>query len=1475
MRRALRWVRRLVLGVLALTIVVVGLGLILVHTDWGREQIRRKVEASLQGTFPGGVKIGRLDGSVFGELVIRDVEIASLDGKPAITVKTVRAELAVWPLIRKIARVDKLVAEDVTLVVGTSPVVAPSDHDDASPTAWSVALPDIAVHRARVSAGTAAGPITLDELELAGDLALPTGMAIQANVRAHGTWRERKLPVELEASVLLGASVHVPVAKLAVGDVKLAATELAVDPSHPIGMISITGSAAALSAVEPSLVLPADAQLTITIDGPQLVLDGALGSARLAGRIKVDLPTKTVSGIVGATGIDAAQLTSGKVIGRGEASVAFEASPHGARGVIAMLGAYADLPAGQATVHFDAKLDHADVLVLATSDGDARAYVRTTLRWHDRRLELDSGRLVATVSDAAAATGGRIPITGALGAELSLVHEGSLVPLELALRGHANGRQIRYDEVRVGTLDVGFGASLAANAVTGSGDVTVTNVWRAGSPLGSARVHADYRPDGRIWTQIHATPAAAPLVVELGASITPGEVIDIALAHHTVKPATGATWHGTGGRVSISERAITITGLTTTNGEGKVELRATLDRLHNGLDAKLVVSEVPLANFDPTLQGKVSGTLAARRSGGRWDGAASFAGSGLVFRPDVPALDSKLVLGLDGRHVHLDVEASSPSLGRTRFELAFDGPRDVTDVAAWRALDRPAMTRATLTVDHVNLAAVTPTGGMIDGTLVIAGADTHGTIEVTNVQTPVGTAAGQVSFSPRGRDLFASWDASVTELGKANVGIELAFPDRPLDPAAWKALGAGAVRSLSATVDDLAIDPARLARLGIDLPLRGHANLALAIGNGVDEATLTVNATGVEGGVLARPLDAHLVATTSSSGTTASACLARSAGKDVRPGACGDAGGLAVTNAPLPLLELAEVRMPVTFTQWIIAPRTALAAPITGKLTLPVQDAPAILAVLGRHDFVAGTLEGAVTVDGTLGKPTGRALFTARNMSMVSTIAGRSIPTLQKLEIDAKWLGADGALSITAEESNRGKLRVNATGRPDRLATIVAGIGAENLDLAPIAAFLPGPLAASSGTLRGALRIASLDPATRVIRGDLHLRHGNIPIAPIIGTLREAEADVALLDSGITIKAKGALGAARVPNVSLDAKLPEDLSAFTGTLALFHVAPLAEIEPIIDGTVDAQLRRSGTLWTGTLTVKHAHVVVPPRAGDDLLDADAPDDIYDVEKPPDTKLGLASAREPVRTWLDASVVVLPTPIEVEEYGVRGSVRSRDLRIAVGDTIGLRGKIVVEYGVADDIFGRQYRIEPTEAVSFDGTIDPEIDLRLVHEFPSMVLTAMIQGRLSAEDFPHLEFEGNPRGKYGSDQLFAFFAGADPESESTTQTRDAAANATASVLSGVVAARLKRVLPGFLKFDVLKYEPGTSAASATYTVGRWTKNQKGYIAVKSRFEPFPNENAEELEGQYYLTRAWIIDGVAGNRSHHGLDLLWRSRW
>src|SRR5262249_22619555 len=78
--------------------------------------LRRRVEAELREMFPGGARVGGLEGSLFGALTVRDVELDRDDGRPLVTIGLLRADLALWPLVTRTARVDELVMEDVRVV---------------------------------------------------------------------------------------------------------------------------------------------------------------------------------------------------------------------------------------------------------------------------------------------------------------------------------------------------------------------------------------------------------------------------------------------------------------------------------------------------------------------------------------------------------------------------------------------------------------------------------------------------------------------------------------------------------------------------------------------------------------------------------------------------------------------------------------------------------------------------------------------------------------------------------------------------------------------------------------------------------------------------------------------------------------------------------------------------------------------------------------------------------------------------------------------------------------------------------------------------------------------------------------------------------------------------------------------------------------------------------------------------------------
>ena len=1174
--------------------------------------------------------------------------------------------------------------------------------------------------------------------------------------------------------------------------------------------------------------------------------------------------------------------------------MALQADRAGVRGVIGIRGSAADLPAGNATIFVDSTWSTMTLTALVTGEGDVRAAGSAKASWSGKQVNLEQASLVAFARDLAAPTNGRVAVKSSdeLRVEVSLKHPGSLSPvLELEVEGEVHGTRIDYDDIRVGRLDATFGKRSGRGMMIGAGSgripivgkayADVRGVSRAGTPIGAATVDAELLADGRIWTQVNARPAAADVQIVAGAYVTPNEPIDIALAKHRVTPATGAPWVGNGGRISITAENITVSGLTTTNGSGKVAIAAVIAREGGSLDATVDATDVPASAIDATYRGTASGKLTIKRRNARWQATGTVSGRGMAIEPDAPTLDGDATLVIAGRTVTLDARAQSPGIGGVRLELDVEGPRDITDVAAWRKLERSAVRTATITVDKLDLATVVSTGGTVVGKLRLAGAETSGELEVRGVKTPLGTAEGKVTFSPLGSDLFASWNALLSDVGEANIGVLVTFPVHPFDPVAWKQLGRGVVQSLTASFDDIAIDPAKLAKLGVIAPYSGRADIKIAVGAAASAATMKVDVRGISGGVLVRPIDVHVKATTDGNGTTGAACVERAVAKGA-PGACTQEGLAVVAMAPK-LLEVKDVKLPITFSTWIAAPRTALAAKLEATVVVPLQSAPAILALVGRDDFAAnqGTVAGSITIAGTLGRPTGQGAITARAMKLISNVVGRDIPELTELKVAAKWDGASGAVDVTARESNGGTLVAGAVGRPDHLPGVVVNFRAAKLDLAPLTAFLPGDLASASGTLAGTVLIDGLDPATSKIRGDLRIDNGQVPITPIIGTLRDTYASILMTDKGITAKARGLLGVCRDPNnpnckhnVTLDASAPNDLSRLDGNLVVTKISPIGEIEPLLDGTARFELRRTGRQWTGDIYIRNGVVFVPPSVGDDLLEVEEPDDVYDIDNPP-PEIGFGEAREPVRTWLHANVYLDSTRIEVEEYGVTASIRSRGLSVEVGDTIGLRGKIVVEYGDADDIFGRQYRIEPNELVSFDGTIDPIINLRLTHQFPDLLLIFKVDGRLSDDDFPTATFDSDPAGKYSQSELFGFFLGGSPSGASSVQTSEALYGAGASALSQLASKRLKKFLPKRLKLDVIKCEPGTSTAGASCTVGFRLLDGKIFIAGKHRVTPGPNENAEELQLQYYLSREWLLEGAGGDANIIGTDLLWRRRW
>src|SRR6185436_15275964 len=116
------------------------------------------------------------------------------------------------------------------------------------------------------------------------------------------------------------------------------------------------------------------------------------------------------------------------------------------------------------------------------------------------------------------------------------------------------------------------------------------------------------------------------------------------------------------------------------------------------------------------------------------------------------------------------------------------------------------------------------------GELVFAGMDANGTINIKAVQTPLGAVAGDINVAPNGDEIAASSTLHVEGWGDAQIATQIAVPKHPFEPLEWKKLGRGVVRVLTATVEDIEIEPKKLAKLGVISPFSAKANLQVVLG---------------------------------------------------------------------------------------------------------------------------------------------------------------------------------------------------------------------------------------------------------------------------------------------------------------------------------------------------------------------------------------------------------------------------------------------------------------------------------------------------------------------------------------------------------------------------------------------------------------------------------------------------------------------
>ena len=1019
-RRALRWVKRIVFGLLAFVVIAVGALLAVIHTDWGRDKIRGQIQSALASTFTGGGTLGRLDGSPFGELVLHDLVINGPDGKPAIVVKTVRLQLELAPLIHKRAVLRTLAIDDVDVQIKRNPDGSVQMGQLTKPgpsSGWAVELSDAAIRRLHVSVDR----YNFDDINVNAKLALTGAGTLDTTVLLAGQLRERGLPLMLMTSVHKeGEVTQIPSLVARVGGIRVGGVNVSIKAPPAVklvegtqvdvqtqlltqlaGTIAVDAPARAVEALAPQVQLPGDLLVAADVSSPfqpwtNVELNGSIAQQQLWAMLGVDLGTLAAHGVVSGSHIDVGRLTynpetkTSAVTGTGSAVVAFAVHTP----------APGKLPVGVAVVTASGRFEgapYANVGVVANSDGTtvsasvgatgpaARARLLAVVKQTVAGFTLQTGRVVAETSSPERTSQGAAPVTGAIAADLTA--SGTLTPaLDLAVAGTVSGRKLAAAGVTVGTMKLAIDAQHIPARPVGRAELQATNVQRNTFFLRNLAVTAGTQADGKIAVAVRTRPRQDPWQVDVDALVdlgTPsrelragaGDPVTIEILRHFVKTANSGEWKGNSGVVTIGSEHVTLARFATHNGLNKIEAGGEYwkaGRREGDLAAHVAMKGLSLKTLIMGYAGTLDATADVTRTNGLFAGTVDVSAKEIALAPLIVPFNLQVHVKAAPGSVQAKAGITSPIMGDISVAADVAGPRDITNVKAWQALPRSAIRTGQLKLDGIHLSRAAALfgldekqyEGLVDGQLDLSATQLGGQIRLHDVVTPqirgVGKLTAELAVTQTGpHELTPTIVATLDNVGKVNGRAVVEIPDRLFAPASWRAIGKPALKSANLYLQEVTVDPTMFARFGIVTDLQGKVSAGIEVGPALSSVTVQAGVRDFHGAPIQTPISLGLNAKIDAHGSSAVVRI----GTMPQQLTAADRASPVVLKRALSLIEL-TTQLPITMAQVVADPAVLTRQPLNVKATIPSIPASQLLGIFGRTDVQSGTISGTVDFKG-------------------------------------------------------------------------------------------------------------------------------------------------------------------------------------------------------------------------------------------------------------------------------------------------------------------------------------------------------------------------------------------------------------------------------------------------------------------------------------------------------------------------------
>ena len=677
-------------------------------------------------------------------------------------------------------------------------------------------------------------PIVLADVEAEASVSIIRG-AISAAVTAQTTWDHHAVQVAAAARYA-GGVLAAPYALASLDDARVTALGISFAPDAAVSGAVAAVVPSELAATFAKRPLPGNVALTVVASRDGTVdARVAVGATSVHALAHADLVGRHANVFAVVEVPDAAALES-RLTGHGLVTAALDvrdAKDGGhLRGVVTADGVYpfpqrtlgADEINATSFIGVDATLDQAWLMIQAGSDvGQMRSTTIAELARKDGTITLTR----ATVDASARSLRDGPRAIQWLGANVRA--KGRLWPApDLRISGAVDASGLRNGALSAANVHVQIDDAVHAPSVAARAHLVATGLRNGTTPIGSATIdsHAKRAKDG---------------------------TITVAIDSHSITSAANGVWSGRGGVLTIDPTTITLRDLRTGNGGGKIDVSAKVTRATSDLSAKLDATDVALGALVPEVRGQVVAHATVSRRGARWDAEAKVHGA-QVEAAGRPPVDIDADVKVAGRRVTAKVDAKG-ALGGASVAVDVEGPRELTDVAAWKRLDRKALRDATVELAKIDLAKSGTAGatGVIDGKIQLTATETTGAIQVRGVETKAGTVEGDVTLAQSGALITSVLAARLAGVDTVDGTANLAIPVRLFDPAAWRTLGRGVLQHATLHVQPFAFDSTMLAKHGVNAPYSGHAEVTVDIGmpavrrvdaGCVRRATRGVNANG-------------------------------------------------------------------------------------------------------------------------------------------------------------------------------------------------------------------------------------------------------------------------------------------------------------------------------------------------------------------------------------------------------------------------------------------------------------------------------------------------------------------------------------------------------------------------------------------------------------------------------------------------------